>query len=30
MESKDPKTKAGEENKDWEEIKDSNQIGGQT
>ena len=28
MESKDPKTKAGEENKDWEEIKDSNQIGG--
>ena len=28
MESKDPKAKAGEENKDWEEIKDSNQIGG--
>ena len=26
MEPKDPKIKTIEENKDWEEVKDSNQI----
>ena len=26
MEPKDPKQKTGDENKDWEEVKDSNQI----